>query len=65
MKSPKLKIMPDENGALRVFLLAGNGAELFRSVAASKRGNAERTLARIREALPKAVLAPNGEEAEA
>ena len=56
VKTPKLRIKPDENGKLRVFLLAGNGAELFRSPPAAKRGNCQRTLERIRAALPLAQI---------
>lgn len=59
MKKPaRLRIKPDETGALRVFLFAGNGAELFRSPTVLKRGNGERTVDRIREAMQVAILEP-------
>lgn len=58
MKKPKLRIAPDEAGSLRVFLLAGNGSELFRSPSVLKRGNGERTLDRIRKAFAEAELEP-------
>lgn len=64
MKKPRLKIGPDEAGNIRVFLFAGNGAELFRSPIVKKRGNGERTLQRIREALPAAELEPGPRQAK-
>lgn len=57
-KPPKFKIKPDEEGHIRLFLYAGNGAELFRTPAVRKRGNAERTLDRIKVAIPEAELEP-------
>lgn len=62
-KKPKLRIGPDEEGRLRIFLLAGNGSELFRSVPAVKRGNLERTLDRIRKAFAEAELEPGPRQA--
>ena len=58
-KHPKYKIKPDaeDGGVLRIFLLAGNGHVLFKSVDSFvKRGNAERGLDRIRGAVVDAKL---------
>ena len=49
-KHPKFRIQKDERGAMRVFLLAGNGHVLLRSVDSfGLRGNADRWF----EAMPK------------
>lgn len=61
MKKPRFEIKNDEVGLLRVFLLAGNGAELARSQPVAKRGNGERTVERIRQAASDAQLTPNAE----
>lgn len=63
-KRPRIEIKPDEIGSFRVFLYSGNGTELFRSPTVRKRGNGERTLERIREALPVAEVIPGPRQAE-
>ena len=56
-KRPKFRIKKDENGDLHVFLVAGNGREMFRSTdALFKVGNGIRTVERIRAAVAEAQI---------